>query len=86
MLSALIPSEHSYPAVQLVPKPVDQRFVQPSPLVLGSTPLKRLRLQQIETDLSYDGLTMFLPLLLAALDYTFPDRSVRIGTDVLAKR
>src|SRR3989344_956964 len=33
MLSALIPSEHSYPAVQLVPKPVDQRFVQPSPLV-----------------------------------------------------
>src|SRR3989344_5412949 len=40
MLSALIPSIHSYPAFQLVPKPVDQRYVQPSPLVLGPTPLK----------------------------------------------
>ncbi len=42
MLSALIPSELSYLAIQLVPKPVDQRFVQPDPLVLGSTSLKRL--------------------------------------------
>ena len=33
MLSALIPSIHSYPAIQLVPKPVNQRYVQPSPLV-----------------------------------------------------
>ena len=41
MLSALIPSEHSYPALQLVPKLVDQRFAQPGPLVLGSTSLKR---------------------------------------------
>ena len=40
MLSALIPSIHSYPAVHLVAKPVDQRYVQPSPLVLRSTPLK----------------------------------------------
>ena len=53
MLSALIPSRHSYPALQLVPKPVDQRSVQPSPLVLGPTPLKCKRLQQIETDLSH---------------------------------
>ena len=53
MLSALIPSEHSYPALHLVAKPVDQRFVQKSPLVLIPTPLKRLRLQQIETDLSH---------------------------------
>jgi len=42
MLSALIPSVHSYPALQLVPKPADQRYVQPGPLVLGPTPLKYL--------------------------------------------
>src|SRR3989344_4971803 len=53
MLSALIPTEHSYPALQLVPKLVDQRFVQPGPLVLGSTSLKYHRLQQIETNLSH---------------------------------
>jgi len=41
MLSALIPSVHSYPAVHLVVKPVDQRYVQSGPLVLGSTPLKQ---------------------------------------------
>ena len=40
MLSALIPSIHSYSAVHLVVKPIDQRYVQPSPLVLRSTPLK----------------------------------------------
>src|SRR5580704_98053 len=40
MLSALIPSIHSYPAIHLVAKPVDQRYVQPSPLVLRPTPLK----------------------------------------------
>jgi len=53
MLSALIPAEHSYPALQLVPKPVDQRFVQPDPLVQRPTSLKRQRLQQIETNLSH---------------------------------
>src|SRR5437762_13345825 len=37
MLSALIHSERSYPAVHLVVKPADQRFVQPGPLVLGPT-------------------------------------------------
>ena len=42
MLSALIPSAHSYWAVQLVPKPIDQRCVHPGPLVLGTTTLKCL--------------------------------------------
>src|SRR5271156_324529 len=40
MLSALIPSQHSYPAVQLALQPVHQRLVQPGPLVLRSGPLK----------------------------------------------
>ena len=39
MLSALIPSEHSYRALQLVPQLVDQRFVHIDPLVLDATPL-----------------------------------------------
>src|SRR6187431_3100325 len=40
MLSALISSRHSYPAVQLTPQPVHQRLVQFGPLVLKSGPLK----------------------------------------------
>ena len=36
MLSALILTERGYPAVQLAPQPVNQRFVQPGPLVLRS--------------------------------------------------
>ena len=40
MLSALILSQHSYPAVQLALQPVHQRLVQPGPLVLRSEPLK----------------------------------------------
>jgi hypothetical protein len=40
MLSALISSQHSYPAVQLTLQPVHQRLVQPGPLVLRSGPLK----------------------------------------------
>ena len=40
MLSVVIPSEHSYPAMQLASQPVHQRFVQPGPLVLGSDFLK----------------------------------------------
>ena len=39
MLSAVIPSMHSYPAARLAPRQVHQRHVQPGPLVLGSTPL-----------------------------------------------
>ena len=40
MLSALIPSARRYPAMQLAPQPVNQRFVQPGPLVLRTAPLK----------------------------------------------
>ena len=40
MLSALILTERGYPAVQLAPQPVCQRFVQPGPLVLKSDLLK----------------------------------------------
>ncbi len=42
MLSALISTEHSYPAMQLAPQQVHQRFVQPGPLVLESDPFKFL--------------------------------------------
>jgi hypothetical protein len=38
MLSALIPSEHSYPAVHLAMQLVHQRLVHPGPLVLRTTP------------------------------------------------
>src|SRR5487761_2073453 len=40
MLSAVIPSELSYPAMQLASQPVHQRFVHSGPLVLGAAPLK----------------------------------------------
>ena len=40
MLSGVISSEHSYPAVQLALQLVHQRFVHPSPLVLGTALLK----------------------------------------------
>jgi hypothetical protein len=40
MLSAFILSEHSYPALPLARQLVHQWFVQPGPLVLGSTLLK----------------------------------------------
>src|SRR3712207_7359481 len=40
MLSAVIPSAHSYPAVPLAGQPVHQRCVHSGPLVLGVAPLK----------------------------------------------
>ena len=40
MLSAVIPSEHSYPALPLAEQLVHQWFVHPGPLVLGTDPLK----------------------------------------------
>src|ERR1700727_3518486 len=40
MLSAVIPSALSYPAVRLAPQPVHQRCVLPGPLVLGKAPRK----------------------------------------------
>ena len=42
MLSAVIPSILSYPAVPLARQPVHQRYVHPGPLVLGTAPLKIL--------------------------------------------
>src|SRR5665213_711645 len=40
MLSAVIPSVLSYPAVPLARQPVHQRYVHPGPLVLGTAPRK----------------------------------------------
>ncbi len=40
MLSAVIPSEHSYRAMRLATQPEHQRFVHSGPLVLGATLLK----------------------------------------------
>src|SRR5690242_12504491 len=40
MLSAVIPSERSKPAVLLAEQLAHQRFVRPGPLVLGTAPLK----------------------------------------------
>ena len=56
MLAAIIPSEPSYPTLLLAEQLAHQRFVLFGPLVLKKTPLKYPRLQQIETNLSHDGL------------------------------
>ena len=40
MLSALIPSTHSYSAMQLALQQIHQRCVHSGPLVLGTEPLK----------------------------------------------
>jgi len=40
MLSAVIPSERSYPAMPLARQQEHQRFVHPGPLVLGTAPFK----------------------------------------------
>ena len=40
MLSAIIPSAHSYAALRLAPQLLHQRCVHPGPLVLGTDPLK----------------------------------------------
>ena len=42
MLSAVIPSERSQPAVLLAEQLAHQRFVRPGPLVLGTAPRKSL--------------------------------------------
>src|SRR5204863_9763296 len=39
MLSAVIPTVHSYPALRLAPQQVHQRYVHPGPLVLRTDPL-----------------------------------------------
>ena len=53
MLSALIRTEHSYPALPRAGQLVHQRFVHSGPLVLGTTLLKLLRPYQIWTNLSH---------------------------------
>ncbi len=40
MLSVVILSDLSYPAMQLAPQPVHHRIVHPGPLVLGTAPIK----------------------------------------------
>ena len=40
MLSAVIPSEHSYSALLLAKQQIHQRFVHPGPLVLGTASIK----------------------------------------------
>ena len=40
MLSAVISSVHSYPAMRLASQPVHQRYVHSGPLVLGAGPFK----------------------------------------------
>ena len=47
MLSALIRTKLSYPAVLLVEQPAHQRFILSGPLVLGKSFLKSRRSQQI---------------------------------------
>ena len=47
MLSAVIQSRYSYPAMLLAEQLAHQRSVPPSPLVLGRALLKNQRLQQI---------------------------------------
>jgi hypothetical protein len=42
MLSALIPSQHSYSAMQLAPQQIHQRLVRHGPLVLESDPFNFL--------------------------------------------
>ena len=44
MLSAVIATRHSYPAMLLAEQQVDQRSVHPGPLVLGTNLLKNPRL------------------------------------------
>src|SRR6201988_1318491 len=39
MLSAVIPSVHSYAALRLAPQQLHQRYVHPGPLVLRTNPL-----------------------------------------------
>lgn len=56
MLSAVIPSEHSYLAMQLALQPVHQRFVHSGPLVLGADPLKFPTPTVDRTELSHDVL------------------------------
>ena len=71
MLSVLILSKHSYPAMPLAGQLADQRFVHPDPLVHWTTSLKYQRLRQIGTNLAYAGLT-YNSVITNSTDYNFP--------------
>ena len=58
MLSALILTERGYPAVQLASQPVNQRFVQPGPLVLRSD-LRKLPAPTTDRDRSVSRRSLF---------------------------
>ena len=75
MLSALILSELSYPAVPLAGQLADQRFVLSGPLVLGKTSLKLLT---PAADRRPTCLTHVNHILLCALDYNFIHYSWRL--------
>jgi len=66
MLSALIPSKLSYPAMPRAGQLADQRFIHPDPLVQWTTPLKYRRLRQIGTNLSY----AYISSVTRSMDYT----------------
>ena len=56
MLSVVIPSRHSYPAVPLARQLVHQRSVHPGPLVLGGKSFQvSTTVEDRETNLSHDG-------------------------------
>ena len=74
MLSAVIHSQHSYPAMLLAEQLVHQRLVHPGPLVLRTNLLKNRRLQQIETNLSHAP----FPLLLMGTDYILNDKLISL--------
>ena len=74
MLSALIHSELSYPAVPLAGQLAHQRFVLFGPLVLEKNLLKHQRLRQIETNLSH----AFLSFVTKCTDYTITLSASRI--------
>jgi len=70
MLSALIPSKLSYPAMPLAGQLADQRFVHPDPLVQWTTSFKYQRLRQIGTNLAHAGLTYY-SFIAKSTDYNF---------------
>src|SRR5699024_7449600 len=56
MLSAVIPSVRSQPALLLAEQLAHQRYVRPGPLVLGTAFFRFQRAPRLETDLSHDVL------------------------------
>ena len=71
---------NSYSTIPLVGKPIDQRFVQPGPLVLGSNSLK----YQTPTAGRDQPVSRIFYLLLLRV-WTIPPPLLYRGIDVLAK-